>query len=157
MGDRSNIVIEEAGARVWLYGHWMGASSIGHAAHGLRSDRVHDAPYLARIIFSSMVRADIDSDINYGISTRMVDNQHPIIVLDVGRTTTSVRLEDSDGEQISRTFTPEEFLDLAASSSWSACDPFDPTCDHDLHDWPFQPFVSSASDAEGDDATEERG
>ena len=148
MGDRSNIVIEQAGERIWLYGHWMGAKSIGHAAHGLRSDRVHDAPYLARIVFSSMIRGNIDSDLNYGISTRMVDNQHPIIVLDVGRTTTSVRLEDSDGKQISRTLTPEEFLELAAASSWDECDPFDLHCDHDAHDWPFAPFLPQTPESE---------
>jgi hypothetical protein len=147
MGDRSNIVIKDGDHRVWLYGHWMGARSIGHAVHGLRSGRVHDAHYLARIVLCSMIGPDIEGEIGYGISATMLDNQHPIIVLDVGRTATSVWFEDSDGRQVSPVFTPDEFIALAEVSSWDECDPFDLNCDHDAHEWPFAPFLSLDADA----------
>jgi hypothetical protein len=144
MGDRSNIVIRSGGDRIWPYGHWMGARSIGHAMHGLRSDRVRDAPYLARIVFCSMVGRDTTSEIGFGISTSMVDNQHPVVVIDVGLEATSIWFEDDDGTTISRTFTPEAFVAVAESSTWAECDPFDPNCDHDAHAWPFAPFLAPA-------------
>lgn len=148
MGDRSNIVIQEGDERVWLYGHWMGAKSIGHVVRGLRSGRVHDASYLAAIVFRSMLGGDLYGELNYGISASMRDNQHPIIVLDVGRESTTVRLEDEDGRTLSRILTPDEFLARAEVSSWDQCDPFDPRCDHDTHEWPFAPFLADGPRAE---------
>ena len=85
MGDRSNIVIQEQGERVWLYGHWMGSKNIGHAAHGLRSGRSDDAAYLARIVFCSMIGGDVEGDIGFGISASCHDNQAPTLVIDVVR------------------------------------------------------------------------
>ena len=84
MGDRSNIVIKQYdGNRVYLYGHWMGADSIAITKKVLeRKERWDDQAYLARMIFSEMVRGDLDSDTGYGISTTMCDNEYPIIVLD---------------------------------------------------------------------------
>jgi hypothetical protein len=83
MGDRSNIVVTDRhGSRIYLYGHWMGASALAHAAHGLESGRVGDPPYLTRIIFSSMVKNDIDAETGFGISTYPPDNEYPIIVID---------------------------------------------------------------------------
>ncbi len=55
---------------------------------------------------------------------------------------TSIWLEDADGTRASRVFTPDEFLARAETSSWDVCDPFDPSCDHDAHEWPFAPFLA---------------
>lgn len=84
MGDRSNIVVKQLdGTRVYLYGHWMGEDSITIAKTVLgRKQRWDDHAYLARMIFSEMVKGDLDSDTGYGISTSMCDNEYPIIVLD---------------------------------------------------------------------------
>ena len=89
MGDRSNIVIQdsyngEVLGRVYLYGHWMGPGAIDCALHGLRSGRSTDAAYLARIIFSDMIRDDIDGETGYGITATMTDNEYPVIVIDAG-------------------------------------------------------------------------
>ena len=84
MGDRSNIVVKQSdGAKVWLYGHWMGTGAIDVCGEVLsRKERWSDEAYLARMLFSAMVKHDIDSDSGFGISTQMQDNEYPIIVLD---------------------------------------------------------------------------
>lgn len=84
MGDRSNIAVKQYdGSTVYLYGHWMGEDSIKIAKTVLgREQRWSDHAYLARMIFSEMVKGDLDSDTGYGISTTMCDNEYPIIVLD---------------------------------------------------------------------------
>lgn len=86
MGDRSNIVVEQfAGTRVYLYGHWMGESAISVVGSVLsRQRRWDDESYLARMIFSAMVKNDIGGETGYGISTYLVDNEYPIIVLSPG-------------------------------------------------------------------------
>ena len=48
----------------------------------MRKQRWDDPHYLARIIFCEMVRDDIGGDLNFGISSRLVDNNRPIIVID---------------------------------------------------------------------------
>lgn len=144
MGDRSNIVIQDRGERVYLYGHWMGSRSIGHVVHGLRSGRVRDGSYLARIAFCSMVGADTAGETGYGISASLTDNQHPIVVIE-SHEEPSVWLEDQDGTRVSRVFTRGEFIERAARSSWRECDPFDLDCDHEAHEWPFAPFLVDAS------------
>jgi hypothetical protein len=136
MGDRSNIVIIDAGysknvetqrwerdpakdGRIWLYGHWMGGSAIAHAKHGLASDRVGDTPYLARVIFSSMVKDSIDETTGFGVSTRMTDNEHPIIVIDPageGGPQVWLELDGAEGklEVVAGPVTREQFLAIDA-------------------------------------------
>lgn len=96
MGARSNIaIIQGDGTRVWLYGHWMGDQSLTHAVAGLRSGRSDDDAYLARVIFSSMVKDDIDGETGFGITTSITDNEYPVIVIDPGNA--SVWLEAGQG------------------------------------------------------------
>lgn len=121
MGARSNIVIQDGEDRIWLYGHWMGCSAVDHAAHGLRSDRYDQASYLARIVFSSMVAGLETSETGFGISTRITDNQYPVLVIDSrfrglppdGRGRADVWFETGRGEVVSPAFTREEFLAIA--------------------------------------------
>lgn len=84
MGDRSNIVIQEdSGARVYLYGHWMGAGAISVVGEVLqRGLRLDDSAYLARIVFSTMIRDDLAGSDSYGISTYECQGEYPNIVLD---------------------------------------------------------------------------
>lgn len=86
MGDRSNIVIENAygtPSRVYLYGHWEGERIIKSAVHGLTSGRATDIDYLARVVFENMlVRSEsIGTELGYGISARLGDNEHPVLVI----------------------------------------------------------------------------
>jgi len=145
MGDRSNIVIEDRGERVYLYGHWMGAKSIGHAIHGLESSRTADGSFLARIVFCSMVGRNTEGETGFGISASITDNQYPVLVIHADDEP-SVWFEDREGTRVSRVLSREEFLERAARSSWQQCDPFDPGSDHDAHAWPFEPFLEDAPD-----------
>lgn len=88
MGDRANIVIldeiEPTGkTAVFLYSHWGGEEMPGILADALAygEERWNDPSYLARIIFQKMVKGDRGL-IGFGISTRLTDNEHPLLVLD---------------------------------------------------------------------------
>ena len=145
MGDRSNIVIEDRGERVYLYGHWMGSKSIGHAVHGLESGRTADGSFLARIVFCSMIGPNTRGETGFGISASIQDNQYPVLVIRAGDEPT-VWFEDRDGTRISRVLDRDEFLERAERSTWRDCDPFDSGSDHDTHEWPFEPFLEDAPD-----------
>jgi hypothetical protein len=147
MGDRSNIVIEDRGERVYLYGHWMGSTSIGHVVHGLNSSRTADGSFLARIVFCSMLGRNTEGETGFGISASITDNQNPVLVIRAGEEPL-VWLEDRDGTRVSRVFDRDEFLERSERSSWRECDPFDMTVDHAAHDWPFEPFLVDAPDPE---------
>lgn len=47
--------------------------------HGLRSVRVHQAAYLARIVFCSMIRRDVAGELGYGISASLQGGQVVLI------------------------------------------------------------------------------
>jgi hypothetical protein len=138
MGDRSNIVVRYGDERVYLYGHWMGAASIEHAAHGLRSDRaIGDPPYLARIIFSSMTRGDPDGETGYGIWSSLVDNDNPVLVIDAD--SGSVWFEDPDGLRVTSVFPRDEFLRMA-----DQVPPLEPFWSEEPGPWPFAPFFAAS-------------
>lgn len=80
MGDRGEIVIEDSG--VHFYTHW-GASELHEvlaAALKRGRDRWDDYPYLSRIIFSEMIRDDIDGLTGFGIDTHTSDVRRSIVV-----------------------------------------------------------------------------
>lgn len=107
MGDRGNIVIKEAGGgTIYLYTHWTGSELPGILAEALArgTDRWHDDPYLARIIFCEMVKSDINGTTGFGISATMGDGGTDIYV-DVGDKRVGFRNGDAD---YSGTF--EEFI-----------------------------------------------
>jgi hypothetical protein len=83
MGDRANIVIHEGNEpEIYLYSHWAGNDLRYDLADALRLGiaRWTDAAYLTRIIFCMMIRNESpDSTTWYGISTRMQDNENPLI------------------------------------------------------------------------------
>lgn len=94
MGDRANVVIVEDrryGAdpheAVFLYTHGWGYSlpEIVRQALIRGESRWTDEPYLARIVFNEMTRDRQDDTAGFGISTRLTDNEHDLIVLYHGR------------------------------------------------------------------------
>lgn len=91
MGDRGNIVVRaESNTNtedVWLYSHWSGYELPKILKSALRrgKDRWDDAPYLGRIIFCEMVKDNWKETTSYGISARMGDNEHPILIVDTGQ------------------------------------------------------------------------
>lgn len=118
MGDRSNIIIqEESGARVYLYGHWMGEEAIRIVGEVLgRGERLSDSSYLARIVFSRMIRNDIESDSGFGISTFEIRAEYPNIVLDPASET--AWLEPDGFVTVNSSAVPfEKFAEACAVSS----------------------------------------
>ena len=118
MGDRSNVVIEtqlgdDNTSRVYLYSHWSGASALESVLHGLRSNRVDDPPYLARIIFEHMIRNDLGRETGFGISGYITDNEHPILVISTGYwgSPATVHFEDAGGDKIVEPVPYQKFLE----------------------------------------------
>jgi hypothetical protein len=97
MGDRGNIVIEDSGERVYLYTHWKG-SDIGLIVSKAlaRRQRWDDPPYLACIIFDELTDGQKSGETGYGISSRLGDNEHPVLVVDCAKQL--VRFEDDEGK-----------------------------------------------------------
>ena len=90
MGDRGNIaVIQSDNQQVWFYGHWSGWRMPAVLQHAIREGkgRWNDESYFARIVFCRLVPPDKHyyQETSFGISTRMQDNEHPIVVADVNK------------------------------------------------------------------------
>lgn len=87
MGDRGNIAVrqdKETNAQIWLYTHWGGT----HLPQDLQSaltkfqGRWNDDSYLTRNILSEMIPdSQIHEETGFGISTRITDNEHEILVV----------------------------------------------------------------------------
>lgn len=85
MGDRGNIIIEKDGQdfkhQVVFYTHFSGSELpliVRNALIRGRS-RWDDSSYLARVIFSELVKDDIDGLSGYGISTEIGDGGDQIV------------------------------------------------------------------------------
>lgn len=91
MGDRGNIAIREEAdwlslnpqEAVFLYGHWAGDGlpETLRAALARSRSRWEDTQYLARVIFEEMIRDRIGDTAGYGITTRLYDNEHDILLV----------------------------------------------------------------------------
>lgn len=88
MGDRANIVIVADGYGrenpVYLYTHWRGdeVPTIVAEALAIGESRWSDPSYLARIVFGELTADDPGGLTGYGISGRIGDNEHLVVVLD---------------------------------------------------------------------------
>jgi len=95
MGDRISVKIEPT--NVYLYSHWGGsdmAQTLERALIRGRS-RWDDPVYLARIIFSEMIREDIDGLTGYGIDTQDLGDDNSTIVINCDKQTVNgTPLED---------------------------------------------------------------
>lgn len=95
MGDRGNVVVIDGGTdltsktAVFLYTHWAGSDLPEILQAALQSEagrgRANDAPYLARIIFDAMIGGDQGSETGFGIWTSILDNEHPLLIVDTRR------------------------------------------------------------------------
>lgn len=96
MGDRGNIVVLQQGYskdgkidgfdQVWFYSHWGGSGLPEDLRNTLaRKERWDDDVYLARMIFCEMVSNgdNLKGSTGLGISCRITDNEHKILVVDV--------------------------------------------------------------------------
>lgn len=122
MGDRVNIAVQDQGQRVYFYGHWRGyiAPAKVQAALAKRS-RWDDPSYLARIVFCEFIKGVEDEESGFGISTRIEDNEHPIIVVNCN--TQRVEFEADPerdwikGHLIDKSFSFEDFISIK-DASW---------------------------------------
>lgn len=95
MGDRGNVQVKEHAAHngVFFYTHWSGSELPQIVAHALKrgEGRWRDTPYLSRIIFCEMVKGEVMGETGFGISTQECDPNNPLIVVNDGDGTVSIR------------------------------------------------------------------
>lgn len=89
MGDRAQVhVIDERGeygTDIWLYTHWGGRALPHTVATAIaREERWNQVEYLARIIFSEMIRGDIEGETGYGIGNHQHGDVYRVATVDVG-------------------------------------------------------------------------
>lgn len=129
MGDRVNIVVDDGGERVYLYGHWSGYDAPEIVRRALaRQQRWSDPPYLARIVFCEMVgEKNWQTETGFGISTEPGDNEYPFLIIDVA--TQTIRLENDSRPSFEhcrirgnpRSYSFDEFAGLPVAS-WATLD-----------------------------------
>jgi len=70
---------------IWLYSHWGGAdlAVVLQSALVRGRPRWDDPSYLARIIFSEMIRDEILEETGYGISPFQTNNEYPVLHMDL--------------------------------------------------------------------------
>jgi len=83
MGDRCNVLVVDSfnDNEVWLYSHWGGSEIETTVRDAMRRgrDRWGDGSYLARIIFSEMIKDDVMGTTGYGISAECGDGDNNVI------------------------------------------------------------------------------
>ena len=108
MGNRGNIILDYGKDQtIGFYTHWDGGYLKEVIQDALKKgvDRWNDPSYLARIIFSELIKEDVDGTTGYGIYPGIwsMDNENPIVY--VKFETYQVIVEDS-------VFSFKEFVDL---------------------------------------------
>lgn len=93
MGDRAHAVIKHGDEKIYLYTHWGAASLPSKVRDALKRvpGRWTDPAYLARAIFSQMIKDDIMEETGFGISASPCGEQDRDIVVDIDAQTVSGR------------------------------------------------------------------
>lgn len=95
MGMRQNVRLNYSeGAPVYFYSHWDGGDDRNDSplankvrAALARRERWDDESYLARIIFSEIIKDEIESETGYGIAPYPIDEEFPTIEVDLSKRT----------------------------------------------------------------------
>jgi len=90
MGERRNIqLVYENRKKIFLYTHWDAEEleNILRKALIRGESRWDDESYLARIIFSEMIKDDVEGTTGYGISTEEIDPEFETIVVKLKKQT----------------------------------------------------------------------
>jgi len=108
MGSRSNVCVKSKKCfdhEIYLYSHWDGSDLAVTLKKALKrgKDRWEDPSYLTRIIFSEMIKNDVDGLTGYGISNHLLDNEYNILYVDTDSQTVNVGY---------KSFSFEEFIQL---------------------------------------------
>jgi hypothetical protein len=85
MGDRANVLVRYGNSKVYLYTHWDGTDLPKTVKKALKrgESRWNDGQYLARIIFSEMIKGSVLDLTGYGISSEVGDGDNRIVEVDV--------------------------------------------------------------------------
>lgn len=84
MGDRANVAVVQSAGPVFLYTHWTGSDLPAIVQRALaHKQRWTDDQYLARIVFSEMIRDSVLDETGFGIGTEPSDGEDRIVVVDV--------------------------------------------------------------------------
>ena len=124
MGCRGTIEIWENGAApkdeespVVLYTHWGAKDMLMNLKTVLkRRKRWSDAAYLSRMIFSKMIRSDIEGETGYGIMTCNIGDAEQEIIVDCDRQEIIVK-----GETNNKTYTFSELAEQYAEANPPNC------------------------------------
>lgn len=113
MGDRANVRVVAGSSEVFLYTHSEGTElpTVVQSALQRSEDRWDDDQYLTRVIFSEMIKDDIDGTTGFGITSDIRDRDDRIITVDVDKQTVSFSTH-----KVVASFT--EFVDNDANPSW---------------------------------------
>ncbi len=101
MGNRANVQIKyNEGSDIFFYSHWdgTGLNQIVKKALIRGKSRWNNESYLARIIFSEMIKGAILEETGYGISPWECEEGAPKVIVDMKK----LVMIDTDG--IERTF-----------------------------------------------------
>ncbi len=114
MGERGNIQV----GKVWLYTHWRGheLKEILKSALIRGHSRWRDEQYLTRIIFCEMVAGDEMGCESFGIWHRMMDNNYPVLVVDVDRQQVMEYEVDMDNRKLGKRICVWSFKDFVEES-----------------------------------------
>jgi hypothetical protein len=86
MGDRANVYVHEGtrtGVYLYSYNAWD-LPEVVRVALTRGRNRWGDDQYLARIIFSQMIKDDVLGESNYGISSYCTDGASRVVDVDTG-------------------------------------------------------------------------
>jgi hypothetical protein len=114
MGARTQILIEDTG--VYLYSHWGANTIIEDMKKILSTDkaqsRINDPEYLSRIIFSELIKDDIDGECNFGISTEEHGDTEILFIVNCDKNYITV-LDEYKNTIIINKLPIDEFIELS--------------------------------------------
>jgi hypothetical protein len=116
MGDRANIRFYDGESSFYFYTHWEGSRLPKTLQDALKRsvDRWDDPPYLARIIFSEMIKGNVEYTTGYGISTYIVDGGSRVLIVDAEKKMVSLCGRHAS----SRSWTFQEYLEIDPLTVW---------------------------------------
>lgn len=89
MGNRAQVFIKDKG--VYLYTHWRATELSDMVTRVIsRQERWYDPEYLARIIFSEMIKDDISGATGFGIGTEKHGDIWRLVEVDCGNQTITI-------------------------------------------------------------------
>jgi len=109
MGDRANIKFKFSNKKsIYLYTHWHGSELPHMLWRALaKLERWEDDSYLCRMVFSEMIKDNLNESTGFGISPFMNDNEH--LIIGVNPEKQLVTFESEKGK-VKRKFTFKDYV-----------------------------------------------